>query len=139
MPFQDLSSPTYSRLNLPTLRADRPALLVSSTSWTPDEDFSILIEALCLYEKRARHLNATEREEEKHEATNGKRLPKILVILTGKGPLKDKYMNDVNVLQNGGNGGDGAWEWVRCISMWLEAEDYPLLLGLFHPSCDRPS
>ena len=31
-------------------------------------------------------------------------------------------MKDVEKLQEG-------WEWVRCISMWLESEDYPVLLG----------
>jgi beta-1,4-mannosyltransferase len=100
---------------MPNLRSDRPALLVSSTSWTPDEDFSILLEALGLYEKRAIKLASLQ------SASHG-RLPKLLVILTGKGPLKEKYMGEVGKLQK-------SWKWVQCISLWLEAEDYPILLG----------
>jgi len=37
-------------------------------------------------------------------------------------------MTEIGRLQNGDGDGD-AWEWVRCVSLWLEAEDYPLLLG----------
>ena len=52
------------------------------------------------------------------------------MVITGKGPLKAKYMADVNRLQE-------EWSHVRCSSLWLEAEDYPLLLGeesvAFHP------
>ncbi|KAG2345363.1 beta-1,4-mannosyltransferase [Suillus weaverae] len=82
----------------PSLRKDRPALLVSSTSWTPDEDFGILLEALELYESRARE--------------EARVLPRIWMVITGKGPLKDRYMAELG-----------------CTSLWLEAEDYPLLLG----------
>ncbi|TCD62817.1 mannosyltransferase [Steccherinum ochraceum] len=101
----------------PTQRSDRPALLVSSTSWTPDEDFSILLEALQLYEVKAREARGA--------------LPKVLMVVTGKGPEREKYMWEVEKLQSGkGSGGDeSAWEWVRCVSMWLEPEDYPVLLG----------
>ncbi|TFK47946.1 glycosyltransferase family 33 protein [Heliocybe sulcata] len=100
-----LASPS---LNMPTLRPDRPALVVSSTSWTQDEDFSILLAALGLYEQRAKEANG--------------RLPKILAVVTGRGPLKERYMKEVGKLQE-------EWEWVRCVSLWLEAEDYPVLLG----------
>lgn len=95
---------------MPQLREDRPALLVSSTSWTADEDFSILIEALRLYEASARVASAG--------------LPKVLCLITGKGPLQKSYMGQVKKLQV-----DEKWEYVRCDSVWLEPEDYPLLLG----------
>lgn len=44
------------------------------------------------------------------------------MVITGKGPLKAKYMADVKRLEE-------EWSYVRCTSLWLEAEDYPLLLG----------
>lgn len=125
---------------MPSLRSDRPAIVVSSTSWTPDEDFSVLLEALTLYEQQAREVNrvfeAEEHDAQAHGAppsTKG-RLPKLLMIVTGKGPLRAKYMNEVQRLQNG-DGGNTPWEWVQCVSLWLEAQDYPLLLGqLWVPS-----
>lgn len=109
---------------MPSLRPDRPALVVSSTSWTPDEDFSILLEALQIYEIRADEVSG--QSSQNPSSTKGK-LPKLLVIVTGKGPLKDKYMKEVGKLQKG-------WKWVRCISLWLEAEDYPVLLGIHYYS-----
>ena len=85
---------------------------MSSTSWTPDEDFGILLDALKIYETEARTSN--------RENANGK-LPKLLMVITGKGD-KDAYMEQVATLHK-------EWKFVRCISLWLEAEDYPTLLG----------
>ncbi|KAH0838670.1 glycosyltransferase family 33 protein [Lanmaoa asiatica] len=120
------SSP-YSLVNTPGLRDDRVALIVSSTSWTPDEDFTILLDALKLYDKRALHVNKVLPTK---VSENPRKLPRIWMVITGKGPLKAKYMADVNRLQE-------EWSYVRCSSLWLEAEDYPLLLGkksaVFHP------
>ncbi|KXN89805.1 Chitobiosyldiphosphodolichol beta-mannosyltransferase [Leucoagaricus sp. SymC.cos] len=108
--FEASDGRIYHEIKPSTLRQDRPALLVSSTSWTPDEDFSILLEALNIYEVRAKAQSFTSS------------LPKVLVVVTGKGPLRDSYMRKVNGLQKN-------WNWVRCVSLWLEAEDYPVLLG----------
>lgn len=115
------TSGTYDKVTPPDMRSDRPALIVSSTSWTPDEDFSILLHALELYEKKARTVNT------QSQSQSGKKLPKLVVIITGKGPQKAMYMQKLQKLQ-AGKGGE-SWKWVRCISMWLEAKDYPMLLG----------
>ncbi|KAF9234958.1 glycosyltransferase family 33 protein [Melanogaster broomeanus] len=110
LPTADCSP--YSTINMPELRGDRVALLVSSTSWTPDEDFSILFDALKLYEARAVQVNKG----------NPGQLPRIWMVITGKGPLKAGYMAEIERLQE-------KWSFVRCSSSWLDAEDYPLLLG----------
>jgi len=109
-----MNASTCAEVCPPSQRLDRPGLVVSSTSWTPDEDFGILLKAMGIYDERAREVNTKGRD-------TG-RLPKLLVVLTGKGPLREKYMIEVEKLQE-------KWEWVRCISLWLAAEDYPVHLG----------
>ncbi|KAG2345367.1 beta-1,4-mannosyltransferase [Suillus weaverae] len=123
-PYSASPASALSSLSTPSLRKDRPALLVSSTSWTPDEDFGILLEALKLYESRAREVNLIkcENSQSEDEPKEGRVLPRIWMVITGKGPLKDRYMAEVELLQQN-------WQYVRCTSLWLEAEDYPLLLG----------
>ena len=101
-------SPFNSTTELTALRSDRPALVVSSTSWTPDERFDILLDALGRYEFAARNSDSA--------------LPKLVVVVTGRGPQRAEYMRTIRRLEQ-------EWEWVRCRSLWLEAEDYPRLLG----------
>ncbi|XP_019745429.1 chitobiosyldiphosphodolichol beta-mannosyltransferase isoform X2 [Hippocampus comes] len=88
-----------------TLRPDRPTLLISSTSWTEDEDFSILLQALQEYEK---FISA------------GETLPPLICVITGKGPQKERYMKMIDSLR---------LEHVKICTPWLEPEDYPVLLG----------
>ncbi|NXW57579.1 ALG1 mannosyltransferase, partial [Eurystomus gularis] len=83
----------------------RPALLVSSTSWTEDEDFSVLLKALEGYEQYI---------------SEGAELPPLVCVITGKGPLKDHYNRLIHKLH---------FSHIQICTPWLEAEDYPLLLG----------
>jgi beta-1,4-mannosyltransferase len=94
------------------LRDDRPALLVSSTSWTPDEDFSILLEAL----DTLQHLI----DKSKHKTNLS--FPKVLVLVTGKGPQKAEYIPLLHEF----NRTHGS---IKIYTLWLEAVDYPKLLG----------
>ncbi|KAL6425752.1 hypothetical protein ACFW04_009673 [Cataglyphis niger] len=84
----------------------RSGFIVSSTSWTEDEDFSILLNALQEYE------NACENRE--------LNLPDLICVITGKGPLKDFYMAIVNLK---------SWKHVKVKTLWLENEDYPKILA----------
>lgn len=84
-------------------------LVVSSTSWTADEDFSILLDALVAY-------SAT--------VSMDKRYPKLIVVITGKGPLKEYYLNKIAKLEK-----DHKLSSVKIHTAWLSMEDYALLLG----------
>ena len=66
------------------LRADRPALLVSSTSWTADEDFSVLLDAVAMCDARA--------------VKDGKAFPFVRFVVTGKGDLLDFYKAKIAAL-----------------------------------------
>jgi beta-1,4-mannosyltransferase len=88
--------------------AGKTQLLVSSTSWTPDEDFNLLLEALCTY--------STSSKREK--------LPPILAIITGKGPQKQMYLDKIASLK-----ASSKLTNITISTAWLSAEDYATLLA----------
>ncbi|KAL2245540.1 UNVERIFIED_CONTAM: UDP-glycosyltransferase TURAN [Sesamum indicum] len=108
------------------LKPNRPALIVSSTSWTPDEDFGILLEAALMYDRRVAALlgedDSSGDEVIWDGICGGKQFPypRLLFIITGKGPEKEKYEEMIRKL---------SLRRVAFRTMWLAAEDYPLLLG----------
>ena len=92
------------------LLAGRSRLLVSSTSWTPDEDFAVLIEALCQYASKAK--------------SSRERLPEIVAVITGKGPQKDMYLRNIARLK-----AEGKLDMVTIDTAWLSFKDYAALLA----------
>ncbi|XP_063994829.1 chitobiosyldiphosphodolichol beta-mannosyltransferase-like [Diachasmimorpha longicaudata] len=88
------------------LRRNRPALVVSSTSWTEDEDFSILFQALAEYEIAC--------------CSDNSNLPDMICVITGKGPLKTFWDAIIDLRK---------WKHVRIVTPWLENKDYPKLLA----------
>ncbi|KAG0225787.1 hypothetical protein BGW42_004094 [Actinomortierella wolfii] len=101
-----------------TFRADRPALIVSSTSWTEEEDFSLLLEAAKQYDNMAKAEAATNGSGEKSNKAN--QFAKLLFVITGKGPMKQYYEEKISKMD---------LEYVVIVTAWLSPEDYPLLLG----------
>ncbi|KAF5396055.1 chitobiosyldiphosphodolichol beta-mannosyltransferase, partial [Paragonimus heterotremus] len=90
----------------PQWRRDRPALVVSSCSWTPDDDFSIVLDALDIYNKKATTPRST--------------LPSMVFVVTGRGPLKAHYDKLIR---------NKRWTHVEVIMPWLDWADYSVFLG----------
>lgn len=88
--------------------SSKTKLLVSSTSWTPDEDFSLFLSALCSYSS----------------ASSSKALPPILAIITGKGPQKQLYLDRIASLT-----ASSKLNKITILTAWLRAEDYAKLLA----------
>ncbi|XP_015791108.1 chitobiosyldiphosphodolichol beta-mannosyltransferase [Tetranychus urticae] len=81
-------------------KKNRPFLLISGTSWTEDEDFSILLNALDIYDEKS---------------CADTSLPDLICVITGKGPLKTYYQEIIS---------DRCWTRVSVILPWLTTEDY---------------
>ncbi|GFF52909.1 chitobiosyldiphosphodolichol beta-mannosyltransferase [Aspergillus lentulus] len=92
------------------LQAGSLRVIVSSTSWTADEDFSLLIDALCRYSNLA--------------TTSKPGLPAVLAIITGKGPQKDMYLKQISKLEEAGK-----LSKVTIRTAWLTTDDYARLLA----------
>ncbi|KAI0437473.1 glycosyltransferase family 33 protein [Xylaria telfairii] len=119
--FRPLSSPSEREAFLSRLPETTPfatsilsgatRLIVSSTSWTPDEDFSLLLDALVSYSHAA------------NKPSSSRTPPPILAIITGKGPQKEYYTSRISALQR-----SGELHNVRILTAWLSMPDYASLL-----------
>lgn len=116
-PIPDPSTRREFLATLPEAKAVRSSLvagslrvLVSSTSWTADEDFSVLIDALLNYTELA--------------TTTHPHLPEVLAIITGKGPQKEMYLNRITALEQAGK-----LQKVTIRTAWLSVPDYARLLA----------
>ena len=87
-------------------------ILVSATSWTPDEDFSLLLEALEGYCHSA-----------KHSVDGG--MPNLLVIITGKGPQKAAFEASIAASKASGKLSHASIH----TTYFNDIQDYATLLG----------
>lgn len=104
----DEATALWARLSPHTgLGATRPPLVVCPTSWTPDEDFDLMLEAL---ERAERQLQ-----------TPGDESPKLAVFLTGRGALRESFEQRA-ARRN--------FKAIAVKTLWLEPADYPTLIGM---------
>jgi beta-1,4-mannosyltransferase len=102
----DMDLPENQRI---ALEEGRLKVLVSSTSWTPDEDFSILLDALVGYSSTL---------------SGNRKLPELLVVITGKGPQKSHYLKKIAELEK-----SGKLKNVSIKTAWLPTFAYARLLA----------
>ncbi|KAK3294527.1 glycosyl transferases group 1-domain-containing protein [Chaetomium fimeti] len=127
--FQPITSPstreeTLTRILSPPERDLIPAILsgatrliVSSTSWTPDEDFSLLLDALVEYATTTTTTTTT-------TSPTAAAPPPLLAIITGKGPQKSHYLSRIAALTHAGRLPN-----VRITTAFLPFTDYAALLA----------
>jgi beta-1,4-mannosyltransferase len=84
--------------------------IVCPTSWTEDEDFDLVIEAVPWLEERIRGW----------EAGNGRRFPDLVILVTGDGSRRAEFERRFAGLPA---------RRIQLRARWLEPEDYPRVVG----------
>ena len=98
----------------------KPIVMISSTSWTPDEDFSMLLDAFIKTEEIIKESIEDKTQKDIYNITEDK-IKKILFLITGRGPMRDKFMEKI---------AEANLKFFDVKSIWLESDDYPKLLSL---------
>ncbi|KAL0471686.1 glycosyl transferases group 1 domain-containing protein [Neurospora intermedia] len=99
--------PAEQRALVPSIMEGNTKLIVSSTSWTRDEDFGILLDALVAY-----------------AADPVSETTPVLAVITGKGPQKEMYLAQIAELTKSGQLPN-----VSIVTAFLPFEDYAKLLA----------
>lgn len=81
-------------------------IIITSTSFTPDEDFELLFESLVNLDKML---------------VNSKAKQRIIAIVTGKGPLQHRFLASLKTHE---------WKNVAIKNVWLPIEEYPKVLKI---------
>jgi beta-1,4-mannosyltransferase len=93
----------------------RPPVVVCPTSWTPDEDFDLLLEAL---ERAERRLTGNAG---RGDIPAGLSTPALAVFLTGRGPQREPFEQ---------RAARRDFKAIAVKTLWLEPADYPTLVGM---------
>ena len=101
---------------------NRTALLISSTSWTADEDFGLLLDSLIAVDES---LVAYFDDNRGDESTTSCIFSRLLVVVTGKGPLKQSFEQKIADATTAGSLGRR----VAVRTVWLEPHEYPILMS----------
>jgi beta-1,4-mannosyltransferase len=104
----------FSRVGLAS-RSPQPLLVVSPTSWTADEDFDLLLEAA---RRLDAHFLGSGLDSRASPGTEAHR--PVVVLLTGRGPLRAEYERRIAQLRLGS---------VVLSTAWLEPDEYPAVIA----------
>jgi beta-1,4-mannosyltransferase len=83
------------------------ALIVTGTSWTADEDFALLLDALVKYDRWL-------------QSMPGDKNFRVVVLITGRGPLREVHERRF---------ADAGFRHIGVHAVWLESEEYPRALA----------
>ncbi|KAL0244669.1 hypothetical protein GEMRC1_008751 [Eukaryota sp. GEM-RC1] len=97
-------TPFTRKSNGSVIKRHQSILAITSTSWTPDEDFTPLYNVLDKYNTFALDND----------------LVNLYLVITGKGPLKSVFEAKIK---------DQNWQKVKVSFAWLTSTDYPKMIG----------
>lgn len=109
-------STNNDELCLYELRDDKPFTVITATSWTPDEDFDLLLEAAIEIDRHLQNYNQS--------MSNSRNYHKLTILITGKGPLRASFEQKVQQLES-----SLQLIFVRIRCLWLSSDDYFQLLS----------